>query len=111
MAKRLQVILQYPEYREIQKIARSRRMSLAQGGRPALGVGWSPGASGSRRQETRSDPRRRTAPLPHKQHRHHAGRNREGIRNRSAAVILIDSNIPMYLVGALTPPKAHANPS
>ena len=36
MAKRLQVILQDPEYREIQKIARSRRMSLAEWVRQAL---------------------------------------------------------------------------
>ena len=36
MAKRLQVILQDPEYRVIQRIARSRRMSLAEWVRQAL---------------------------------------------------------------------------
>jgi hypothetical protein len=36
MAKRLQVILQDQEYREIQKMARSRRMSLAEWVRQAL---------------------------------------------------------------------------
>lgn len=36
MAKRLQVILQDPEYREIRRIARSRRMSLAEWVRQAL---------------------------------------------------------------------------
>jgi hypothetical protein len=36
VAKRLQVILQDPEYREIQKMARSRRMSLAEWVRQAL---------------------------------------------------------------------------
>jgi hypothetical protein len=36
MAKRLQVILQDPEYREIQRLARSRRMSLAEWVRQAL---------------------------------------------------------------------------
>jgi hypothetical protein len=36
MATRLQVILQDPEYREIQKMARSRRMSLAEWVRQAL---------------------------------------------------------------------------
>jgi hypothetical protein len=36
MAKRLQVIIQDPEYREIQKLARSRRMSLAEWVRQAL---------------------------------------------------------------------------
>jgi hypothetical protein len=38
MAKRLQVILQDPEYREIQRIARSRRMSIAEWVRQALSV-------------------------------------------------------------------------
>ena len=36
MAKRLQIILQDPEYREIQRIARSRHMSLAEWVRQAL---------------------------------------------------------------------------
>ncbi len=36
MAKRLQVILKDPEYREIQRVARSRRMSIAQWVRQAL---------------------------------------------------------------------------
>ena len=38
MAKRLQVILQDPEYREIQRAARSRRMSIAEWVRQALAV-------------------------------------------------------------------------
>jgi hypothetical protein len=36
MAKRLQVILQDPEYREIQRVARSRHMSIAEWVRQAL---------------------------------------------------------------------------
>jgi hypothetical protein len=36
MAKRLQVILQDPEYREMQRAARSRHMSLAEWVRQAL---------------------------------------------------------------------------
>ena len=36
MAKRLQVILQDPDYKEIQLMARSRRMSLAEWVRQAL---------------------------------------------------------------------------
>jgi hypothetical protein len=36
MAKRLQVILRDPEYREIQRMARSRHMSLAEWVRQAL---------------------------------------------------------------------------
>ncbi len=45
MAKRLQVILQDAEYREIQRVARSRRMSLAEWVRQAL--------QGARREEPR----------------------------------------------------------
>jgi hypothetical protein len=36
MAKRLQVILQDPEYREVQRAARSRQMSIAEWVRQAL---------------------------------------------------------------------------
>lgn len=36
MAKRLQVILQDPEYREIQRVARTRHMSIAEWVRQAL---------------------------------------------------------------------------
>jgi hypothetical protein len=36
MSKRLQVILRDPEYREIQRMARARRMSLAEWVRQAL---------------------------------------------------------------------------
>ncbi len=36
MAKRLQVILQDPDYREIQRMARSRHMSIAEWVRQAL---------------------------------------------------------------------------
>lgn len=43
MSKRLQVILKDPEYREIQRAARARRMSIAQWVREAL--------EGARRQE------------------------------------------------------------
>jgi hypothetical protein len=47
MAKRLQVILQDAEYREIQRVARSRRMSLAEWVRQAL--------EGARREEPRGN--------------------------------------------------------
>ena len=36
MAKRLQVIIQDPDYREIQRVARSRHMSIAEWVRQAL---------------------------------------------------------------------------
>jgi len=38
MSKRLQVILQDPEYREIQRVARSRQMSIAEWVRQALAL-------------------------------------------------------------------------
>jgi hypothetical protein len=38
MPKRLQVILQDPEYREIRRVARARRMSIAEWVRQALAV-------------------------------------------------------------------------
>jgi hypothetical protein len=38
MSKRLQVILQDPEYRDIQRVARSRHMSIAEWVRQALDV-------------------------------------------------------------------------
>jgi hypothetical protein len=47
MAKRLQVILQETEYREIQRVARSRHMSLAEWVRQAL--------EGARREEPRGN--------------------------------------------------------
>jgi len=47
MAKRLQVILQDPEYREIQRMARSRHLSLAEWVRQALDL--------ARRQEPLGD--------------------------------------------------------
>lgn len=47
MAKRLQVILQDPEYREIQRAARSRQMSIAEWVRQAL--------AGARRHEPTGD--------------------------------------------------------
>jgi hypothetical protein len=47
MAKRLQVILQDPEYREIQRAARSRHMSIAEWVRQAL--------AGARRREPVGD--------------------------------------------------------
>jgi hypothetical protein len=47
MSKRLQVILRDPEYREIRRIARARRMSLAEWVRQALDI--------ARRQEPKSD--------------------------------------------------------
>lgn len=53
MAKRLQVILKDPEYREIQRIARLRRMSLAEWVRQALDLARrrEPGANASRKLE------------------------------------------------------------
>jgi hypothetical protein len=51
MAKRLQVIVRDPEYREIQRIARSRNMSIAEWVRQALEL--------ARRREPISDTRKK----------------------------------------------------
>jgi hypothetical protein len=53
MAKRLQVILRDPEYREIQRVARSRHMTIAEWVRQALAL--------ARRQEPSSDTRKKLA--------------------------------------------------
>jgi hypothetical protein len=55
MAKRLQVILQDPEYREIQRAARSRQMSLAEWVRQAL--------SHARRSEPQGDVEKKLAAI------------------------------------------------
>lgn len=53
MSKRLQVILKDPEYREIQRAARSRRMSIAEWVRQALRL--------ARRQEPLTDVEKKLA--------------------------------------------------
>ena len=57
MAKRLQVIAQDPEYRDIQRAARLRRMSIAEWVRQALagGIGEWPGRAGDRRRSAAGD--------------------------------------------------------
>ena len=55
MAKRLQVILQDPEYREIQRVARSRHMSIAEWVRQAL--------AHARRQEPLGDVEKKLAAI------------------------------------------------
>jgi hypothetical protein len=55
MAKRLQVILKDPEYREIQRMARSRRMSIAEWVRQALAL--------ARRREPLGDVERKLAAI------------------------------------------------
>jgi len=55
MAKRLQVILQDPEYRDIQRAARSRQMSIAEWVRQAL--------ARARRQEPLGDVEKKLAAI------------------------------------------------
>jgi hypothetical protein len=55
MAKRLQVILQDPEYREVQRAARSRQMSIAEWVRQALAV--------ARRREPKGDVEKKIAAI------------------------------------------------
>jgi hypothetical protein len=55
MAKRLQVILQDPEYREVQRAARSRRMTIAEWVRQTLAQ--------AHRQEPRGDIEKKLAAI------------------------------------------------
>jgi hypothetical protein len=55
MAKRLQVILQDPEYREIQRAARARQMSIAEWVRQSL--------ARARRQEPQGDVEKKLAAI------------------------------------------------
>jgi hypothetical protein len=64
MAKRLQVILQDPEYREIQKMARSRRMSLAEWVRQALDLARHASLREIPARKSRSSARPRNTTIP-----------------------------------------------
>jgi hypothetical protein len=66
MAKRLQVILQDPDYREIQRIARVRRMSIAEWVRQALELA-------RRREPTRSVEKKLAAIRAAARHEHPTG--------------------------------------
>src|SRR5712671_3676124 len=74
-------------------------------GPAGVGACSSPSTSGLRGEKTCSHSFRRTARIADYRHRHHVGGNRAGILLRSAQVILVDSNIPMYLVGSPSPQK------
>ena len=69
MSKRLQVILQDPEYREIQRVARSRRMSIA---------GAPEGAYGQYGEEARDRSTRRAMRISRRRYRSHARRVEAG---------------------------------
>jgi hypothetical protein len=108
VAKRLQVILQDPEYREIQRMARSRRMSLAEWVRQALDLA-------RRREPLGSAGKKLEVIRAAAQHDYPTAdidtmlaEIEMGYGNGPAPVILIDSNIPMYLVGAPHPHKSDA---
>ena len=107
MAKRLQVIMQDPDYREIQRVARSRHMSIAEWVRQALDHArrrepWAPSEKSSKLSKGRPDMTIlsviSTACWP---------RSRQDTEPVQF-VILVDSNIPMYLVGAPDPHKSDA---
>jgi len=87
MAKRLQVILHDPEYREIQRMARSRHLSIAEWVRQALDL--------ARRQEPVGDVCKKLQVIRAatqtrvscQRYPRDAGGNREALRNRHASVI------------------------
>jgi len=102
MSKRLQVILEDPEYREIQRVARSRRMSIAEWVRQALDLARrrEPGAGVGKKLEVIRAAVRHDYPS--------ADIDCMLAERWYAFLILVDSNVPMYLVGAPHPHKADA---
>jgi hypothetical protein len=108
MSKRLQVLLKDAEYREIQRMARSHHMSIAEWVRQALDL--------ARRRESVGDVGKKLAAI--RAAAQHQGRRRRtstscwqkpsGGVERWAHVILVDSNIPIYLVGGPHPHKRDA---
>src|SRR5688572_30589515 len=73
---------------------------------PAGAAGRPPrGADGRSEEEAGCGSARGPPPLPHREHRRNAGSNRARLR-RVAEMIFVDSNLPMYLVGAEHPHKA-----
>jgi predicted nucleic acid-binding protein len=79
-------------------LARDLRSSV---GPPSSRKSTTGRAHGRCSEETRSDPRGSAPRISHCGHRADAGRNRAGIQYDSKKLILVDSNIPMYLVGSL----------
>jgi predicted nucleic acid-binding protein len=103
MTKRLQVLLEEEELREIRRTARRQRMTVAEWVRQAL-------RRARRKSGDRSSPklaaireavRMRTPRLIEQMLRR--DRARLSRAAGAAGVIFIDSNIPMYLVGAAHP--------
>jgi hypothetical protein len=108
VAKRLQVILKDPEYRDIQRMARSRRMSIAEWVRQALDLARRrepTGGVGKKLEVIRAAARH---DYPSGDIDRYACGDRERIWRWYTSLILVDSNIPMYLVGAPHPHKADA---
>src|SRR5258708_291609 len=66
------------------------------------------GAAGRRDEEAGGRPRRGRAQLPDRRHRSDVERDRARLSQRWPAVIFVDSNIPMYMVGKDHPHKATA---
>ena len=111
MTKRLQVLLDDAELRTIQRLARRDKLSTAEWVRRRLREGAAAGARPDTATQARCDPRS----LPTcvfgagAGDRPDARRDRARVPSRWAGlVILVDSNIPMYLVGGPHPNKEAA---
>jgi predicted nucleic acid-binding protein len=106
MSKRLQVLFDDAEMRELQRAARAERMTVAEWVRQTRGS--SPGAHRRRGPEGDGHPEGGAPPVSDRRHRRHACGNRAWVCRGTEVVILIDSNVPMYLIGADHPHKADA---
>ena len=106
MSKRLQVLLDEPEWRDVQRAARAQRLTVAEWVRQALRA--------ARRTEPLCDTDKKLAVV--RAAAQHAfptadidqmlAEIQRGALGQLAEVVFIDSNVPMYLVGAEHPHKA-----
>ena len=107
MSKRLQVVLDEAELEEIQRAADREEMTVSEWVRKALREARA--KEPMRSEESKLQAVRVAAPrLPDRRYGPDALRDRARLPHRRQPLIFIDSNVPMYLVGAEHPNKATA---
>ena len=108
MSKRLQVLLEERELKEIQRIAREQRVTVAERVRQSLRNARLQEPLGDAGRKLEAVRARGSSFLPDGGDRRDARRDRARLPTDRPALIFVDSNIPMYLVGAAHPHKADA---
>jgi hypothetical protein len=106
MSKRLQVLLDEAELRQIRRIARARRMTVAEWVRQALRAASRREPLGDTDKKLESVRAASRHSFPTGEIEQDVGRDRARVPRSGRRVILGDSTIPMYLVGAEHPHKA-----